>query len=77
MKIRIESARCRGHQNCVRAAPQLFCVGEDGVAQVIGNGDVPPASREDALIASDNCPEFAIEVEEQDDGTNRTADRHA
>ena len=77
MKIRIESARCRGHQSCVRSSPQLFCVGEDGFAQVIGNGDVPPASREDALIALDNCPEFAIEIEDQDDANDRTADRHA
>jgi ferredoxin len=77
MKIRIESARCKGHQNCVRAAPQLFCVGEDGFAQVIGNGEVPHALQEDALLASDNCPEFAIEIEEQDDGNNAAADRHA
>ncbi|QUN32380.1 MULTISPECIES: ferredoxin [Cupriavidus] len=64
MKIRIESERCKGHQNCVRAAPELFVVGEDGFAQVRECGDVPPALKEQALLAWANCPEFAIEVED-------------
>ena len=64
MKVRIESQRCKGHQNCVRVAPQLFVFGEDGFARIRGNGEVPQALREQALLAWDNCPEFAIEIEE-------------
>ncbi|XYI42031.1 Ferredoxin [Cupriavidus necator] len=66
MKIRIESARCKGHQNCIRAAPELFIVGEDGYARVRGSGDVPPALKEEVLLAWANCPEFAIEVEDDE-----------
>ena len=64
MRIRIEPERCKGHQNCVRAAPELFTVGEDGLTRLKGSHEVHEALQEDALLAADNCPEFAIEVED-------------
>ncbi|MFM0347832.1 ferredoxin [Paraburkholderia sp. RL17-347-BIC-D] len=64
MKIRIEAERCKGHQNCVRAAPQLFEVSEDGSTQLKGCGEVHESLEESALLAADNCPEFAIEIED-------------
>ncbi len=68
MKIRINSERCKGHQNCVRAAPELFVVGEDGFARLRDSREVPQELKAKALIAWDNCPEFAIEIEEPDAG---------
>ena len=64
MRIRIEAERCKGHQNCVRAAPQLFVVSDDGSIELKGCGEVHKTLEEYALLAADNCPEFAIEIED-------------
>ncbi|MDB5861608.1 MAG: h16 [Ramlibacter sp.] len=62
MKIRIALERCKGHQACVRSAPELFFIGEDGFARLRAGEDVAPEQAENALLAYDNCPEFAIEI---------------
>jgi ferredoxin len=65
MKIRIELERCKGHQACVRSAPELFLIGKDGFARLRAGEEVPPGQAEAALLAYDNCPEFAIEIMQQ------------
>ena len=63
MRIRVDLERCRGHQSCIRASSELFSIGEDGFVRLQGNGDVPERLMDEARLAEDNCPEFAIEIE--------------
>ncbi|MDP3135121.1 MAG: ferredoxin [Burkholderiaceae bacterium] len=66
MKIRIDLERCKGHQACLRAAPQVFRINDEGFSQLANGDTVPPDMYEDVLIAADNCPEFAIEILDQE-----------
>ena len=66
MKIRVDPDLCQGHNRCSALAPQLFVLDDFGYASAAGDGIVPPDSTELALLAADNCPEFAILIE--DDG---------
>jgi ferredoxin len=64
MKIRVDPALCQGHNRCSALAPQLFVLDDFGYASAAGYGTVPPDSAELALLAADNCPEFAIAIED-------------
>ena len=62
MKIRVNPEKCQGHNRCWALAPDLFDTDEYGNAVAQHDGDVPPGQEDDARLAIDNCPEFAIEI---------------
>ncbi len=62
MKVRLIDDRCQGHGRCYALAPDIFESDDLGNAVVCGDGTVPPGQEDDARLAADNCPEFAIEV---------------
>ena len=63
MKIRFDRATCQGHGRCYSLAPALFESDDEGYAVLQVEGDVPAELEDEAVLAADNCPEFAIEVE--------------
>lgn len=62
MKVQIDPEKCQGHGRCYDLAPALFGEDEEGYGQVLGDGEVPPGSEDDARLAVLNCPEHAIEL---------------
>jgi ferredoxin len=63
MKIRFDRSACQGHGRCYTLAPQLFESDDDGYARLLVGGELPAELEDAAVLAADNCPEFAIEVE--------------
>ena len=64
MKIVFDREKCQGHGRCYALAPQVFESDDEGYAVLLVPGDVPEGSQDEARLAADNCPEFAIEIEE-------------
>jgi ferredoxin len=64
MRIRLDHDKCQGHGRCYGLSPTLFDSDEEGYAVLLVTGDVPDELQADARLAADNCPEFAIEVDE-------------
>jgi ferredoxin len=64
VKVRVDMDRCQGHGRCYALAPSLFESDDLGNAVVLGDGTVAPEHEAEARLAIDNCPEFAIEVDE-------------
>jgi ferredoxin len=64
MRITVDADKCEGHNRCYSIAPELFEVDDYGYATAKGDGTVPPELEEKARLAVDNCPEFAITIEE-------------
>ena len=64
MKVRLDDEKCQGHGRCYALAPELLESDDLGNAKLCGDGTVLPAQEEDARLAADNCPEFAIELDE-------------
>ncbi len=64
MKIRYDRRLCQGHNRCYMLAPELFDTDDEGYAILLLAGDVPRELEEKARLAADNCPEFAIEIDE-------------
>ncbi len=64
MRIIVDSEKCEGHNRCYSLAPELVDVDDYGYATAIGDGTVSPDLEEKARLAADNCPEFAITIEE-------------
>ncbi len=62
MHVHVDQGKCQGHNRCVVLAPSLFRADDLGTAAVIGDGSVPPDQEANALLAVDNCPEYAITV---------------
>jgi ferredoxin len=65
MKLRIDSERCQGHGRCYDIAPGLFGEDDEGYGQVLGDGVVPAGQEHEARLAVANCPEHAIELDEE------------
>ena len=63
MRIKLDNAKCQGHGRCYALAPELFESDDEGYAVLKAKGDVPTEREDDAILAADNCPEYAIEVE--------------
>ena len=63
MKITYNRDACQGHNRCYMLAPELFDVDDEGYAILLVSGDVPEDLAEKAELAQDNCPEFAITIE--------------
>ena len=64
MRIAIDAAKCEGHSRCYALAPDLVDVDDLGYALVLGTGAVPDGLEDRARLIVDNCPEFAITIEE-------------
>ena len=53
---------CIGCGLCEGPCPDVFSIGDDGVAHAV-EGDVPEDAEDAAQEAADNCPVSAITVE--------------
>ncbi len=57
--VRVDRERCMGSGNCLYWADGVFDLGDDGLAQVVGD----PASAADRVrLAVEHCPTQAISV---------------
>ena len=63
MKFRVIEEKCQGHGRCYALAPELFEADDYGNAHELNRGEVPPGLEDQARLAADNCPEFAIEID--------------
>jgi len=61
MRVVVESEQCEGHALCVEIAPEVFRIGDDGIAQVILESP-EGALAEGAKEAARRCPASAIYV---------------
>jgi ferredoxin len=61
MKIEINLDKCQGYAQCVHEAPEVFELGESGLAQIVGAG-VTLENERFALAAADLCPMQAISI---------------
>jgi ferredoxin len=66
MKVRVDPERCQGHNRCYALAPELFEIDDLGYSSAVGDGTVPPELEEKARLAEANCPEFAVNVLEDE-----------
>lgn len=64
MKIKYDRSACQGHNRCYMLAPELFDTDDEGYAIPLIEGDIPVELEHKARLAADNCPEFAIEIQE-------------
>jgi ferredoxin len=60
LHIQINREACIGSQNCVRAAPHIFDIDDDGLARVRDGALTGPAELLVAVV--ENCPVGAIET---------------
>ncbi|CAN5553883.1 ferredoxin [soil metagenome] len=65
MKVRVIDEKCQGHGRCYALAPDVFEADDYGNAHELHDGVVPAGLEDDAHLAVDNCPEYAIEVVEE------------
>lgn len=63
MRIVLDSAKCQGHGRCYALSPELFDSDDEGNAVLLVSGDVPSELEAKAVLAVENCPEYAITVE--------------
>ena len=64
MRLKVDNEACQGHNRCKVLAPELVDVDDEGYAVIKGDGVVPEELRGKAQLAVDNCPEFALSLEE-------------
>jgi ferredoxin len=64
MRVILDSAKCQGHGRCYALAPSLFEADDEGYSVLKETGELPAEREDDARIAADNCPEYAITIEE-------------
>lgn len=62
MRITLDGNKCQGHGRCYALAPQLFEPDDEGYSVLRGDGAVSGALEDEARLAADNCPEYAIEL---------------
>ena len=63
-RVWVDSDRCQGHMRCVALAADLFESDDLGFAHAIGDGAVAAEQRQRAMLAVNNCPEYAVNFEE-------------
>jgi ferredoxin len=61
MNIEIDLDKCQGYAQCVHEAPEVFELGESGLAQIVAAG-VNNENEKYALAAADLCPMQAISI---------------
>ena len=65
MRVTVDLALCQGYANCVDAAPEVFDLGDNGLAVILQ--EEPPAEQEHATReAARLCPVRAIEIASDD-----------
>jgi ferredoxin len=64
MRLRLDNEACQGHGRCYTLAPELFDSDDEGYAVLLVEGQLSPEQIEAAQLAVDNCPEFAIALED-------------
>lgn len=62
MRIEVNWDTCVGHGVCEGAAPNAFEVSDDGVLQVLIDGDVPDRELPAVRKAAFACPEHALRL---------------
>lgn len=62
MKATIDADLCTGCELCVTTCPEVFEMGDDGLAKVKGDS-VPAGAEESAKEAAANCPVECIKVD--------------
>ena len=68
MRVRVDPNKCEGHNRCFALAPELFEVDDYGNAKALNDGALAPDEEAKAVLAAENCPEFAIEILDSDAG---------
>jgi ferredoxin len=63
VKVRVDLALCVGHGRCYMLAPDIYDEDERGYCRVLLE-DVPPELQKQARMGEANCPEGAIEIDE-------------
>jgi ferredoxin len=72
MKVTVQQRRCVGNGCCVDIAPEVFVIGDDGVAYVCEDGRalpgdawavVPPELEEVVLEVVDECPVECVHLQ--------------
>jgi ferredoxin len=63
MKVRVDANLCVGHGRCYELAPDVFGEDERGHCTIL-RAQVPPELEKQARAGEENCPEGAIETEE-------------
>ncbi len=61
MNATIDKAGCIGCGLCAELCPEVFCIAEDGLAEVCG--EVNGQNEEKAREAAESCPANVITVE--------------
>ena len=64
MKLRFDRDACQGHGRCYTLAPDLFDSDDEGYAVLLATGELASEQEADAELCVDNCPEFAITLED-------------
>ena len=64
MRIVFDRERCQGHGRCYALAPELFDADDEGYSVVLVSGDLDPEQVAQAQLAADNCPEYALTLED-------------
>ena len=59
--VRVDSAKCQGHNRCVALCPEVFDTDDLGYA-VVTTPVVGEDLRDKVRLAEENCPELAITV---------------
>jgi ferredoxin len=65
MKLRLDRSACQGHGRCYALAPELFGCDEEGYSVLIAPGELTVDQQDAARRAVNNCPEFAITLDEE------------
>lgn len=63
MKVRLDSEACVGHGRCYDLAPDVYGEDENGHCRIL-RARVPRDLEDQARRGADNCPEAALEIEE-------------
>lgn len=63
MKVRVDANLCVGHGRCYELAPDVYGDDERGHC-LIRLAEIPPALEQQARLGEENCPEGAIEIDE-------------
>ncbi len=62
MRVRVDGAKCQGHNRCIQVVAELFDIDEYGYSHERNDGVARPELEEKARLAVKNCPERAISI---------------
>lgn len=62
MRVEVNWDTCIGHGVCEGAAPQVFELDDDGVLQLLIEGEIPEKMQKDVRKAAFGCPEHALRL---------------